>query len=51
MESDSYNPKKALWALLSDDAKKLFDNATTSPNCFIAGGSKWCPGNARRRVP
>jgi hypothetical protein len=27
MVSDSYNPKKALWALLSDDAKKLFNNA------------------------
>ena len=27
MESDSYNPKKTLWALLSDDAKRLFNNA------------------------
>jgi hypothetical protein len=27
MESDSYNPRKALWALLSDDAKKLFNDA------------------------
>lgn len=27
MENNPYNPKKALAALLSDDAKKLFNNA------------------------
>jgi len=27
MQSNPYNPKKALWALLSDDGKKLFNSA------------------------
>jgi predicted component of type VI protein secretion system len=27
MENDPYNPKKALWALLSDDARALFNKA------------------------
>jgi hypothetical protein len=27
MQNNPYNPKKALWALLGDDDKKLFNNA------------------------
>jgi hypothetical protein len=27
MQNNPYNPKKALWSLLSDDGKKLFNNA------------------------